>query len=689
MDVMHATLVFVALTASVGLRQVPPDSRVVQFGQAPAWTLAAPASTEQPTPDGLPVRVIYSDRQTRIGPKGNENFVASRIKVLKPEGLTVGNLNLTWNPAAGNLTVHRLNIIRDGQLINVLKSTPFQVLEREGGLERAALDGELTAAIQAPGLQVGDELEFAATMQEQDPTLGDHAYGVAQLPILAQPGAFRVRLIWQASRHLNWKATSDLAGMVAKPRGDQTELIYEIADPKSAITTDNAPGRLNLRRQIEYSDYRSWAELSQQMWPLYEKAATLGTDSLLRQEAANIAARTSDPATRAMAALRLVQEQVRYVYVGLNGGNFSPATADETWKRRFGDCKAKVTLLLALLRELGVQAEAALVNAEDGDGINERLPNPSVFNHVLVHATIGAKSFWLDGARLGDVSLANLPLPTFRWALPLRAKDAALVSVPLQPPKNPQSIEIVEIDATAGFDRAAKINVRRVLRGDEILGYRTRLSSLPPDGADQALKAYWRQNAGWVQPETVAWLYDEKHAALIFSMTGEGKPEWEGTRKDGRSLTIPGAGFFPPSELKRPKQQDQTAPWTTEFPRFQCWVTAIHLPVDAGVWTWSYRSDPVDRKLGGVAYWRTADLRDNVMRTVMSKSFYLPEISPAQAAELNAAIPGFDNKMSRVYQVPATSLGAAPPKALLLPFDEKTNWLESSARCASPKPPGN
>ena len=126
------------------------------------------------------------------------------------------------------MTVHRLNIIRDTGVIDVLKSTRFQVLQRESGLERAMLDGQLTAAIQAPGLQVGDELEFAATIQSQDPTIGDHAYGTAQLPVIGQPGAFRARLIWPASRRLNWKATSDLADMVPKTSGDQTELLYEI-----------------------------------------------------------------------------------------------------------------------------------------------------------------------------------------------------------------------------------------------------------------------------------------------------------------------------------------------------------------------------------------------------------------------------------------------------------------------------
>ena len=375
------------------------------------------------------------------------------------------------------------------------------------------------------------------------------------------------------------------------------------------------------------------------------------------------------------------------MYVGLNGGNYRPATADETWKRRFGDCKAKTALLLALLRTLEVPAEATLVNAEDGDGIDDRLPSPSVFNHVLVRATLGEKSYWLDGTLRGNLSLANLPPQRFRWALPLRAKDATLVAVPLEAPVEPQLIDVVDIDATAGIERPARIKVQRVVRGAEVPEYRANLSNLPLDGVDRVLKTYWRESGGWVlENQSVAWRYDEGHEALILSMTGEGKPDWETTSDDTPRLALPGAGFTPPSELKRPKEQDQAAPWTTEFPIFHCWATTVRLP-DPGASAWSYRSAPVDRKLGGIAYWRTAALRGNVMRTVMSKRFYLPEISAAEAAEVNAAIPGFDNKKSIVYQTPATQVRTPPSAAPMPPFGDETNWLESSALCSSPKRP--
>jgi hypothetical protein len=59
-------------------------------------------------------------------------------------------------------------------------------------------------------------------------------------------------------------------------------------------------------------------------------------------------------------------------------------------------------------------------------------------------------------------------------------------------------------------------------------------------------------------------------------------------------------------------------------------------------------------------YWRVADLRDGVMRTVMSKQFEIPEITSSQAEEVNQRLPTFNNNKSRVYQIASNDRGIEP-----------------------------
>ena len=625
-------------------------SHDVQYGSPAAWVAPAPAPTNAAAPEGAAIRIVYTDFQIRMTASGDENYTAYRMKILTPEGLAAANVVAGWNPSTDDIVIHRLRLIRGDKVIDVLSDNKFDVIQRENNLENNMLDGQLTAALQIPGVEVGDELEFAATLRRSETVFANRSHGFAQLPVVTSAGTHRVRLLWSDDKKVRWSSTTDLGKLAVLERGRERELTVEMKAPSSVVATDEAPARFNIRRLIEYSEFGDWSEVSALMAPLFDKASQLATDSPIRAEVARIAKANATPEARARAALQLVQDRIRYVYVGLDGGNYRPAAADETWKRRFGDCKAKTALLMALLRELGVPAEAVLVNSNGVDGADQRLPTPQVFDHVLVRTTIAGKIYWLDGTRLGDRSLSpSLHVPS-RWVLPVKATAAKLEAVPVEALTWPRTSEVVDLDATAGIGKPAKVYMEQVNRTDAAPGMRVALAGLSKEDADRQLKAYWRQEDPWLQPATVSWRYDDLQQAIILTARGEGKLDWEGDDKSGHVLDVTGAGFTPPNEKKRPAEQDQTAPWVVDFPKFSRWTTIIRLPPASGKRRWYLYDDPVDLKLGGDSYHREAELVGDVVRSTMSIRSYLPEITSAQAAEVNAKLPTFNNKISKVYE---------------------------------------
>jgi hypothetical protein len=158
---MRSGVSFIASMAVFIASQSGAAQNEVQYGAVPGWTIPVPIGGDSPEPENAPVRFGYFDYQIHLGPNGDEIFSAYRLKILRPEALNAGNITVSWLPDAGDATVHYLRIIRDNQVIDVLKESRFQVLQREGFLEQAALNGQLTAALQVPGLRVNDELEFA------------------------------------------------------------------------------------------------------------------------------------------------------------------------------------------------------------------------------------------------------------------------------------------------------------------------------------------------------------------------------------------------------------------------------------------------------------------------------------------------------------------------------------------------
>ena len=170
---------------------------------------------------------------------------------------------------------------------------------------------------------------------------------------------------------------------------------------------------------------------------------------------------------------------------------------------------------------------------------------------------------------------------------------------------------------------------------------------------------------------------DGSEQTITLRLVGTAKPDWDGNGRDGHSLTIWSASFNPPATLRRTRVQDANAPWLTDFPKFKCWAATIRLPRPGQNRVWSYRADAMNRQIGGETYWRKAGLQNGVVRTVMSRSVQKREISAEQAQAQNAAIPGFDNTVSSVFE--ASKVNAR--QGHHLPFGEGTDWASNDGAC--------
>src|SRR5262245_19317920 len=78
----------------------------------------------------------------------------------------------------------------------------------------------------------------------------------------------------------------------------------------------------------------------------------------------------------------------------------------ETLKRKYGDCKDKSTLLVALLRAAEIPANVALLNVGGWTDADEELPGLGLFDHAIVEVP-GNPEYWIDAtdefARLGQL----------------------------------------------------------------------------------------------------------------------------------------------------------------------------------------------------------------------------------------------------------------------------------------------
>lgn len=650
-------------------------NEAIAFGPPPAWASPSPASPAPSDAGGL-LFFERQDLQVHLDAQGQSQYQAYRVKLLHPQALQLGNVLLSWNPSSGSPTVHGLAIHRDGRAISVLDKAQFQILRRENQLEQAMLSGIVTATLQVPDLRVGDVLEVSYTLREADPTLGGATAGVWSLAEAPLPGRYRMALSWDAGQEPRTKISPALQNFVSAA---PDRVAIALDNPGALPPPQDAPPRYGWQRVAEYSDFPEWSAVAEKFAPLYAEAARLKPGSPLKAEAARIKAAHRDEMERAAAALKLVQQQVRYVYVGLAAGNLTPIAADVSWERRFADCKGKTALLLALLAELGIRAEPVLVsNAGADDGLDQRLPSPGYFDHVLVRAIIAGKPRWLDGT-LPPVARPSLrPMMPYRWVLPVAAKGGKLERIAWQPLPEPQKITLYELDARGGFETAAKIMTTTITRGIEGLAEYSQLSALT---ADQLTNAFRSNMSGdtFSAIDSVRWRYDHDNDASILIVSGRGPVDWDDDGEGKKSLSLPGGGFSPPARRQRAGDQDQGAPFYND-PEFVCHVTTVRLPTGTKDEEWSFNRWYWNTMYGRV-YYRGMRRQEGTIRLVRGSLVGLDEVSPEIAARDNARLANFDNSMAWIYYTPGGKNVLDPAKFPAVPATWEIDWARPFPPC--------
>ena len=605
----------------------------LKFGPAPSWVIPQKIPDKSTGAANAPAALLLTDEQVQLEPGRMTSFAEIAVKLQSPDGLSAGNIAFPWNPAFDSVTVNKLHIIRGGKVIDVLGAgQTFTVARRETNLDAATLDGTLTAALQPEDLQLGDVVDFAMTIEHSDPTLKTHVEGdFAQwnaLPI--ELG--HVRLSWPAGMTPVLRQSGDLPA--ARQFLDDGRHVFEMTAQalEPPIPPKSAPMRYRIGRLGELSDFQSWAQLADLFEPLFQSAAVIPPSGPLRDELESIRKQAHSPKERAELALQLVENRVRYVALAMGTGGLVPASAETTWSRRFGDCKAKTALLLGLLHELGIEAEPVLADVPLGDSVAGRLPMAEDFDHAIVRAHIGGKSYWLDGTRTGDTDPDEIQVPDFGWVLPLTA-NAALVHLVPPPLEKPSQERHVDIDATAGLFAPAAVSITETYRGDTAVAFNSLYSSLSDEQRDQALR---EEAKGFFDTFTLgssSVQFEKTKRELTLTIKGTAKLNWEDSWFDVPTSSI---GYDP--DFDRAAGPNHDVPFNVSYPSFAKDVAIVHLP--RGVAAQEKLSEPVHSMVAGIEYARTETLDGDAITVESSAQSLQPEIAYkdaiAAAAQLKA-----------------------------------------------------
>src|SRR5438270_4573548 len=203
---------------------------------------------------------------------------------------------------------------------------------------------------------------------------------------------------------------------------------WERHDVPALDVEDDTPDWFDPYDHVQVSEFASWSDVAKWADTLFQ------LDDESRDDVRDLAERSrGENKTRdeqIVAAIRFVQDDVRYLGIEMGRNSHQPHQPSVTLSKRFGDCKDKAFLLASLMRELGVESYPALVHTERKHGLDADLPSPMLFNHVIAEVLVGGKSYWIDGT-IADQggTLATLAAASEERALVIRPDTQSLARI--------------------------------------------------------------------------------------------------------------------------------------------------------------------------------------------------------------------------------------------------------------------
>jgi hypothetical protein len=535
-----------------------------------SWIRKITADLSQANKNGTSSSVLLEDRQVRVGSGTVERYTHRVQRIDTAAGLDdLSQLSFEFEPSYERLAIHFIRILRGKETINNLNPSEIKVIQKEDDLDQQLFNGTLNALIFLNDLRVGDVIDYAYTVTGENPVLGGRYVERFDLANYVPVQQLTLRVLLPSNR----KISITPSNLDSKPQvaalASETEYFWERQNVAALDYEDSTPGWFDPYPSITMSEFENWAGVVQWAAPLYKLPATNSPKMAAKIEGWKTEFAT--PAERAIAALRFVQDEIRYLGIEMGRYSHQPTSPDKVFARRFGDCKDKSFLLVAMLHAMNIEAAPALVNSRAGRGLDHQQPSPYAFDHVIVQAKIEGKTYWFDATMSYQRgSLKQYYDPPYERALVISDGIASLDSIPL-PASGSGSIETSEVYQSTNKSGPVSLRVSTTYRGAEADEMRYRLSTGSLADLSKQYLNFYAEYSPSIKADGLPVIDDDQNNNSIVITE---KYLIDSFWRDGRHRFLAERLY---SDLSKPSVQQRSSPLRVAFPLSLTHRTVIDL----------------------------------------------------------------------------------------------------------------
>ncbi len=322
-----------------------------------------------------------------------------------------------------------------------------------------------------PRLSSGDVVELLYRVEDVAPrnAFADYFGEVVTMQSTVPIEHSQYVLITPSSRRFNFRA-SGVPGLKRTVVENAGETTFDFV-AKNVPALESEPLQPPLSEalgHVHVSTYRTWEDVGRWYWGLVRDQFT--ADAEVRSRLADIVKGAKTEEERVRAVYAFVVQKTRYAALEFGIHGFKPYRCAQIFARGFGDCKDKATLLVTMLKELGIPATIVIVRSGQRGDFESDPASLAPFDHAIAY--VPSLDLYLDGTA---EFTGSRELPAMdRGALALQINDGAARLVHLPEPSAGESVTQRQLEVTPGPDGSASITWRLNVTGVSASSYRQR-----------------------------------------------------------------------------------------------------------------------------------------------------------------------------------------------------------------------
>ena len=432
--------------------------------------------------DGYYAALLEQQNQVEL----QENYIHIIRQIVSDAGVQNGSeISVTYDPSYQKLIFHKITVWRNNHPDDRLNLSKFKVLQNEKDLSRFIYSGTFDAYLILDDIRKGDRIEFAYTIKGDNPIFANKYTNDLYFENSSTIGQLYTNLIINKNRKLRFKNFNNQAAPKISERNGLVIYEWENKQTKTYRNTDYEPSWYNPFKHTQVSEYNSWNDVVN--WGLKTNAYQNLKTPLVDKKVQELFIKAKrDTAKYIELAIHFVQDEVRYMGIEMGEYSHRPNSPEKVMQQRYGDCKDKSLLLVLMMNKMGVPAYMAYIDTYSGKKLEQYIPSPTLFNHVVARIDYRQK-IWIDPTiSYQRGSFDSIYFPNYGKALVIKAGVKELEPV--------ISIATGKLVANLTFDVADTISSKKTkltIVGTYTDNYADNMRSLiAEDGEDGVKKTF-------------------------------------------------------------------------------------------------------------------------------------------------------------------------------------------------------